>query len=132
MIGFIDAFFFTITTAHNQWLPKESPIPYWTTSVFYCDWLGSDLRIGHFFYKWLTNEFVQSQSQSYVTTDGQSASLSWNKAPIWGLRLEFYYCQTTPCFLMWGDLFDERTGLSFTMFDVQYIYFLRYIALFSH
>jgi hypothetical protein len=28
----------------------------------------------------------QSQSQSYVTTDDQSASLSWNKAPIWGLR----------------------------------------------
>jgi hypothetical protein len=25
-------------------------------------------------------------SQSYVTTDCQSASLSWNKAPIWGLR----------------------------------------------
>jgi hypothetical protein len=24
--------------------------------------------------------------ESYVTTDGQSASLSWNKAPIWGLR----------------------------------------------
>jgi hypothetical protein len=24
----------------------------------------------------------QSQSQSYVTTDGQPASLSWNKAPI--------------------------------------------------
>jgi hypothetical protein len=27
------------------------------------------------------------ESESYVTTDGQSASLSWNKAPIWGLRL---------------------------------------------
>jgi hypothetical protein len=25
-------------------------------------------------------------SESYVTTDGQSASLSWNKAPIWGFR----------------------------------------------
>jgi hypothetical protein len=25
------------------------------------------------------------QSQSYVTTDGQSASLSWCQAPIWGL-----------------------------------------------
>jgi hypothetical protein len=24
-----------------------------------------------------------TQSQSHVTTDGQSASLSWNKAPIW-------------------------------------------------
>jgi hypothetical protein len=36
----------------------------------------------------------QSQSQSNVTTDDQSASLSWNKVPIWGLRPDFHYCQT--------------------------------------
>jgi hypothetical protein len=40
----------------------------------------------------------QSQSQSYITTDGQSASLSWNKAPIRGLRSDFYYCQTVAIF----------------------------------
>jgi hypothetical protein len=34
------------------------------------------------------------QSQSHVTTDDQSASLSWNKTPIWGLRPDFHYCQT--------------------------------------
>jgi hypothetical protein len=28
--------------------------------------------------------------ESYVTTDGQSASLSWNKAPICGLRPDFF------------------------------------------
>jgi hypothetical protein len=28
---------------------------------------------------------TQSESESFVTTDGQSASLSWNKAPIWGV-----------------------------------------------
>jgi hypothetical protein len=39
---------------------------------------------------------IQSQSQSYITTDGQSASLSWNKAPIWGLRPDLYYCQPVP------------------------------------
>jgi hypothetical protein len=33
------------------------------------------------------------QSQSYVTTDGQLASLSWKKAPIWGLRSDLYYWQ---------------------------------------
>jgi hypothetical protein len=33
-----------------------------------------------------------SQSQSYIMTDGQSASLSWNKAPTWGLQPDFYYC----------------------------------------
>jgi hypothetical protein len=58
---------------------------------------------------------VQTQSQIYVTTDDQSASLSWNKAPIWGLQPDFYYCQTIASLLMWGALSDERTGLSFTI-----------------
>jgi hypothetical protein len=61
-----------------------------------------------------TQELV-GVSQSYVTTDGQSASLSWNKAPIWSLRPDFYYCQTIAGLLMWGALSDERTGLSFIM-----------------
>jgi hypothetical protein len=39
-------------------------------------------------------KMAYSQSQSYVTTDGQPASLSWNKAPIWSLRPDLYYCQT--------------------------------------
>jgi hypothetical protein len=56
-----------------------------------------------------------SQSQSYVTTDGQSASLSWHKAPIWGLRPDFYYWQTITGMLMWGALSDGRMGLSFTI-----------------
>jgi hypothetical protein len=60
----------------------------------------------------------QSQSQSYVTIDGQSASLSWNKAPIWGLRPHLYYCQIVPGLLMWGALSDERTGLSFARVTV--------------
>jgi hypothetical protein len=54
-------------------------------------------------------------AQSYVKTDGQSASLSWNKALIWGLRPDFYYCQTVAGLLMWGAVSDERTGLSFTI-----------------
>jgi hypothetical protein len=53
--------------------------------------------------------------ESYVTTEGQSASLSWNKAPIWGLRPDLYYCQTVAGVLMWGALSDDRTGLSFTI-----------------
>jgi hypothetical protein len=58
---------------------------------------------------------ISKLSQSYtITTDGQSASLSWNKAPIWGLRPDFYYCQTVAG-LMWGALSDERTGLSFAI-----------------
>jgi hypothetical protein len=54
-------------------------------------------------------------SESYVTTDGQSANQSWNKALIWGLRPDFYYCQTNAGLLMWGALSDERMGLSFTI-----------------
>jgi hypothetical protein len=45
-------------------------------------------------------------------TDGRSASLFWNKAPISGLRPDLYYCQTVAGLLMWGALSDERTGLS--------------------
>jgi hypothetical protein len=54
-------------------------------------------------------------SISLVTTDNQSASLSWNKAPIWGLRPDLYYCQTVADLMMSGALSDEITGLSFTI-----------------
>jgi hypothetical protein len=53
-----------------------------------------------------------SESESYATTDDQSASLSWNKAPVWGLRPDFHYCQTVAGLLMWGALSDERMDLS--------------------
>jgi hypothetical protein len=59
-------------------------------------------------------ETLCSESASYVTTDGQSASLSWDKAPIWGLRPDLYYCQIAGL-LMWGAVSDERTDLSFTI-----------------
>jgi hypothetical protein len=70
--------------------------------------------MGNAFSSWETDS-NQSQSQSYVTTDGQSASLSWCQAPIWGLGPDFYYCQTIAGLLMWGALSDERTGLPFTI-----------------
>jgi hypothetical protein len=58
----------------------------------------------------------QSQSQSYVTTDGQPASLSWKKkTPIWGLRPDIDYCLTVAGLLIWGALSDEKTGLSFAI-----------------
>jgi hypothetical protein len=58
---------------------------------------------------------TETESETYVTTDGQPASLSWNKAPIWGLRPDLYYCLTITGLLMWGALSDERTSLSFTI-----------------
>jgi hypothetical protein len=53
----------------------------------------------------LTNSLPHSQkshtqSQSYVTTDSQSTSLSWCQAPILGPRSYFCYCQTVACLLM--------------------------------
>jgi hypothetical protein len=44
----------------------------------------------------------ESESESYVTTDGQSASLSWNKALFWGLRPDLYYCVTVAGFVDLG------------------------------
>jgi hypothetical protein len=55
------------------------------------------------------------QSQSYITTDGQPASLSWKKAPIWGLRPDLDYCLTVAGLLVWGTLSDERTDLPFAI-----------------
>jgi hypothetical protein len=69
---------------------------------------------------------LQSQSQSYVTTDGQLASLSWCQAPIWDLRFLFYL--TVACLLMWGALSHKRMGLSSTVYNVQYIYILYVIT----
>jgi hypothetical protein len=58
---------------------------------------------------------VDLRSQSYITTDGQPASLSWNKAPIRGLRPDLYYCLTVAGLLIWGAFSDERTGLPFAI-----------------
>jgi hypothetical protein len=38
---------------------------------------------------------TRNESESYVTTDGQSASLSWYKAPIRGLRPDFVSVRNT-------------------------------------
>jgi hypothetical protein len=62
-----------------------------------------------------TRGFYLAESESYVTTDGQPASLSWNKAPIWGLRPNLDYCLTVAGLLIWGSLSDERTGLPFAI-----------------
>jgi hypothetical protein len=62
-----------------------------------------------------SNYLLPHAPEYYVTTDGQSASLSWNKAPIWGLRPDFYYCQTVSGLVTWGALSDVRTSLPFTI-----------------
>jgi hypothetical protein len=81
-------------------------------------WLHNFVIWSYMYGKWKATCIswtTSSQSQNYVTADGESASLSWNKAPIWGLWPDFYYCQTVSGLLMCGALSDERTGLSFTI-----------------
>jgi hypothetical protein len=63
----------------------------------------------------LSTTDCESESESYVTTDGQPASLSWNKAPFWDLRPDIYYCLTVAGLLIWSALSDESTSLSFTL-----------------
>jgi hypothetical protein len=58
----------------------------------------------------------ESESESYVTTDAQSASLSWNKAPIWGLRPDIYYFLTITFLLLLSSLSDEMTGVFCTCY----------------
>jgi hypothetical protein len=54
--------------------------------------------------------------QSFVTTDGQSVSLSWFQAPIWGSWLIFFFSSSLIMYkqlrFSWcGRHSDERTGL---------------------
>jgi hypothetical protein len=49
-------------------------------SLEVCRW---SLRSGSLSGVWL------NRVESYITTDGESASLSWNEAPIWDLRPDF-------------------------------------------
>jgi hypothetical protein len=132
----------SIMTAHNQWLSKTRAIPYCTTSVFSsavtdlvliyesvtCSasvvrWLTLHswtlnfwilLRLNHWNHFRMNPLELNFRVESYVTTDGQSTSLSWNKAPIWGLRPVFLLLSVAGL-LMWGALSDERMGLSFTI-----------------
>jgi hypothetical protein len=46
-------------------------------------------------------------------TDGQSASLSWNKAPTWGPIPNFYYCQTVAGLLTRGRVCRLQLLLAF-------------------
>jgi hypothetical protein len=71
-----------------------------------------------------THSEVNSLSLSYITTDGQSASLSWNKAPIWGLRPDFYYCLTIAGFLYGAPSLTRGRVclLQCTMYNIQYIF----------
>jgi hypothetical protein len=102
----------SMITAHSQRRPKTRSTPCWTTSVCSSTVTNAERRNTALT---LNTLLTSLRVQSYIMTDGQSASLSWNKASIWGLRPGFYYCQTVAGLLIWGVLSYERTGLSFTI-----------------
>jgi hypothetical protein len=141
MIGFIDTFLYnhlqqlTIDNCLRlapflSWLRMSSLLLwltwFWFTNRSLLLRMTSHLRINH-----------TSQSQSYVTTDGQSASVSWCQATIWGLRSDFFL--SFAGLLMWAALSDERTGLYFTMYNIftfymllhEFIYTLNYVSLYN-
>jgi hypothetical protein len=62
---------------------------------------------------------IQVKVKIMLRPTAQSASLSWNKAPIWSLRPDLYDCQTVAGLLMGRALSDERTGLSFARLSQQ-------------
>jgi hypothetical protein len=99
----------TVTTTYNKYSPFAVFSRCLVTDLnnVFCfrAYVLTGWRLSH-------NCLIQSQSQSYVTADGQSTSLSWCQAPIWGPRSDFCYCQTVAG-LLWGALSDERTGPSF-------------------
>jgi hypothetical protein len=95
------------------WIPERSPVPASHSNS------SRQLNPSDYLRNSLTHQPIACrlslESESYVTTDDQWDSLSWNKAPIWGSRPDFYYCQTAAGLLMWSALSDERTGPSFTI-----------------
>jgi hypothetical protein len=80
----------SVMTAHNQWLSTTRSVPCETTSVFSSTVTNHERRTKNrlrlnsgLSYEWLI------ELSEFVTTDCQSASLSWNKTHIWGLQAEF-------------------------------------------
>jgi hypothetical protein len=93
---------------------------YWHFFTITANYNSSDIKI-LLNDVWLTNDYEEeslttlNESDSLMLQPTVSRPVSWNKAPIWGLRLDSYYCQTVAGLLMWSVLSDERTGPSFTI-----------------
>jgi hypothetical protein len=74
--------------------------------------LSRNLDLAHtYFWVLCYSHFVESSLMLRPTVS--RPSLFWNKAPMWGLRPDFYYYQTVAGLLIWGSVSDERTDLSF-------------------
>jgi hypothetical protein len=97
-IGWLDLLTasFTITRNHNQLQYPTINLQPNSSSLTAEDSLHSRSSSTTDFWVLSLESWVLSL-ESYITTDDQSASLSWNEAPNWGLRPDFYYCQLLVC-----------------------------------
>jgi hypothetical protein len=71
-------------------------------------WFSFLLRLPWAMTVWRMLSLALSSVKFYVTTDGQPASMSWNKAPIWGLWPDLYYfCDSYGLVLVGRPLWRE-------------------------
>jgi hypothetical protein len=77
------------------------------------------------FWTVVPTELFWSESESYITTDSQSASLSWNKAHIWGLRPDIYLSLTITAMFLWASsLTRGRVWLLYMLLALASVVFL--------
>jgi hypothetical protein len=89
--GLDDRFYWHFYDNCNQWL-RLAPFlaGLWVSSLPL--WLITNEESWNSLMNESNNPWVWRES--YTTSDSQLASLSWNKAPIWGLQPDLYCCQT--------------------------------------
>jgi hypothetical protein len=73
---------------------------------------------------WLITNEAKSKSHYNRWSVSKSVLVS---SPIWSTRPDFCYCETAAVLLMWGDLSDERTSLSFVAVTISIMYIYIYI-----
>jgi hypothetical protein len=100
-----------------NWFSKQSAIALALSAECYFRPKKPWMAVGAFGPSLLVRDFaiIQSQSQSHITTDIQSASPSWCQAPIqdpWPIFLSLRdFLSDSYCLLLHSALSDERTGL---------------------
>jgi hypothetical protein len=108
--------------------PQELSSLHFNLSWYFTKYSSGSLGTSKQLSSWAAHSFFgpsqltkyQRQNQVVLTTDGQSANLSWYQATIWDPRPMFlslcWKLFLDMCvFLLWGSYSDERIGLYFTV-----------------
>jgi hypothetical protein len=107
-------------------LPAQSssgPSPVVLVAIFYCLRFETSIFVASYDSQGhgggirprLHTGIPAAESEFYVTTDRQPASLSWNKAPIWGLRPDLYYSCDSYGLVLVGHPLWREVGSVFCM-----------------